>query len=236
MALDPPGYQPDLPAEEVERIRRWHERSYALTVQEAAAGPQTFTVFDRTFVVPPEVQPIATGQAPLLARAVLDEVRPGDRVLDMGTGCGINAILAAGTATDVLAVDVNPIAVQAARDNAARNGVAERIRVHESDVYSAVDGAFDLIIFDPPFRWFTPRTLLERASTDAGYQTLTAFFDGLDAHLTPDGRVLLFFGTSGDIAHLHRLIAQAGRHAEVVAHEHWERDDRVADYYTYRIR
>ena len=235
MPVDHPGYQPDLPPEEVERIRRWHDRAYDMSLREAAAGPQTFTVFGRTFVVPPQVQPI-TSQAPLLAQAVLDEVRPQDRVLDMGTGCGLHGILAAGTATEVLAVDVNPYALQAARDNAARNGVADRVQVHESDVFSAVDGVFDLMVFDPPFRWFVPRTELERATADPGYRALTAFFDGLDAHLAPDGRVLLFFGTSGDIAYLHRLIARAGRRAEVVSHEHFARDDRVADYYTYRIR
>ncbi|MGH3607044.1 MAG: methyltransferase, partial [Pseudonocardiaceae bacterium] len=45
-------------------------------------------------------------------------------------------------------------ALAVARDNALRNGVADRIEVRRSDVFSNVDGRFDLIVFDPPFRWF----------------------------------------------------------------------------------
>jgi release factor glutamine methyltransferase len=43
-----------------------------------------------------------------------------------------------------VAVDLNPAAVAA---NAVRNGVADRITFRESDVFSAVDGRFDLMIF-----------------------------------------------------------------------------------------
>jgi release factor glutamine methyltransferase len=64
----------------------------------------------------------------------------------------------------------------AARYNAVRNGVADRIQICHSDVFSNVEGAFDLIIFDPPFRWFAPGELLEAATTDENYQALTGFF------------------------------------------------------------
>ncbi len=228
------GYVSGLPEGEVERIRQWHERAYQLTLAEAADGPQTHEFRGRTFVVPQQVHPV-TGQSDLIGDAVLAEVRAGDRVLDMGTGCGLHAVLAAGTAERVVAVDINPAAVDAARANAARNGVADRVDVRVSDVFSAVDGEFDLIIWDPPFRWFTPRDYLEMATADPGYQALTRFFHEVDGHLAAGGRLLIFFGTSGDLAYLHRLIDEAGLRAEVVAHRHWVREDRVADYYTYRI-
>ena len=48
------------------------------------------------------------------AAIVLDEVRDDDRVLDMGTGSGVNGIVAASRSRDVLAVDVNPAAVTCA--------------------------------------------------------------------------------------------------------------------------
>ena len=41
---------------------------------------------------------------------------------------GVNAVLAASRSLEVLAVDINPHALAAAQDNAARNGVADRIR------------------------------------------------------------------------------------------------------------
>src|SRR3972149_4355762 len=46
------------------------------------------------------------------------DVKEGERVLDMGTGCGIVGVLAARKACEVVAVDVNPHAVRCARENA----------------------------------------------------------------------------------------------------------------------
>ena len=71
---------------------------------------------------------------------------------------------------------MNPYAVAAAVANAARNGVADRTRFCESDLFAAVDGSFDLIVFDPPFRWFAPRDLLERAFADENYEALTVTY------------------------------------------------------------
>jgi release factor glutamine methyltransferase len=184
--------------------------------------------------VPPTVQPI-NPMSDLLGGAVLAEARPGDRVLDMGTGSGVNAILAAATATDVLAVDINPRAVEAARHNAARGGVADRVEVRESDVFDAVDGDFDLIVFDPPFRWFAPRDLFETAITDENYGALTRFFRRCDRYLRPGGRMLVFFGTSGDLGYLRLLIGEAGLRYEVVAHRALERAEMTVDYYVHRL-
>jgi release factor glutamine methyltransferase len=185
-------------------------------------------------VVPPDVMPISR-VSHLLGEAVLAEARAGDRVLDMGTGSGVNAILAAGAATSVLAVDINPSALAAARANAERNGVADRVEVRHSDVFSAVDGRFDLVVFDPPFRWFAPRDRLEMAMTDENYRALTAFFAGVRDHLAPGGRMLIFFGTSGDLGYLQRLAAEAGFRWEVLATDSVQREGFRVEYYTYRM-
>src|SRR6266545_3858928 len=140
-------YTPTVSDEYAERIRRWHENAYRMSRDEAGDGDQTFEYLGRTIVVPPQVMPI-TAVSQLLGEAVLAEVREADRVLDMGTGSGVNAILAASKSTDVVAVDVNPVAVEAARANAARNGVADRVDVRVSDVYAEVSGEFELLIFD----------------------------------------------------------------------------------------
>ena len=69
-----------------------------------------------------------TGQHPTTAmclRALEELVRPGIRVLDLGCGSGILGIAAAKLgATRVLALDIDPNAVRAARENAAVNGAA----------------------------------------------------------------------------------------------------------------
>ena len=74
-----------------------------------------------------------TGQHPttrLCLRALEDYLRPGARVLDVGTGSGILAIAAAllGAAA-VTALDTDAIAVEAARANAQVNGVGQQVTV-----------------------------------------------------------------------------------------------------------
>jgi release factor glutamine methyltransferase len=157
------GYRPTVDAASEARLRRWHENAYQ-EVKRAAGGRVTY--LGREFDVPADVFPTAP-MSQLLGRAVLDEVRETDRVLDMGTGSGVNAILAASRAARVVGVDINPHAVASAAANARRNGVADRTTFLVSDVFDAVDGAFDLIIFDPPFRWFARATCCRPAGPSA---------------------------------------------------------------------
>jgi len=57
-----------------------------------------------------------------------DYVKPGDTVLDLGSGSGILAIVAALLGAErVLALDTDPVAVEASRQNAETNGLADRI-------------------------------------------------------------------------------------------------------------
>jgi len=66
----------------------------------------------------------------LCLSAVERHLRPGQPVIDLGTGSGILAIAAAKLgASHVLAYDIDMEAVRVARENAAANGVADRIRV-----------------------------------------------------------------------------------------------------------
>jgi len=226
-----PPHEPRLSPEEVDRIRAWHEAAYQ---GDARTTDETFRCLDREFVVPPQVHPVV-GTAEMLGRAVLDEVDVNDRVLDMGTGCGINAILAASASSHVLAVDVNPVAVECARENAARNGVANHVEVCTSDVFSNAPGRFDLIIFDPAFRWFRARDLRELGSADENYAALTTFFREAKDHLTPAGRLLMLFGTSGDIDYFKELSDGAGFTREVVATWDYVRDGHQVYYYVFRL-
>lgn len=226
--------QPRVPAVSAERaaqIRRWHERAYR---EARARSEQTTTYLGLAVTVPPEVMPI-TPTSHLLGRAVLDHVQPGDRVLDVGTGSGVNAILAATRGAQVVAVDINPRALEAARANAARNGVADQVEVRRSDVFDAVAGTFDLVVFDPPFRWFRPRDLLEAATTDENYRALAAFFAGAREHLAAGGRMLVFFGTSGDLDHVRHLMSAHGFTAQVVASDRLTRDGWTVEYFTFLV-
>jgi release factor glutamine methyltransferase len=230
---DSSGYVPVASPDHVEQIRRWHDRAY----QEIHARPVPTEAVDYlgvSIVAPPEVMPI-TPTSHLLGEAVIAEIRPGDRVLDMGTGSGVNAILAASRGAMVVAVDVNPRAIEAAMANSQANGVADRVEVRRSDVFSHVGEVFDLIVFDPPFRWFRPRDRVEAAMTDEGYRAMTTFFRQAGRHLAPAGRMLIFFGTSGDLGYLQQLFAQERYDAEVVASDTLAKDGLTVEYFTFRV-
>ena len=216
-ASDSARYHARPSSEAVERIWEWHEAADRGADAEAGSG-QTFTYLGTTLVVPPQVHSI-TGVEHLLGEAVLAEVREGDRVLDMGTGSGINAVLAASRGAHVVAVDINLHAVEAARQNAERSGLADRIDAHQSDVFTNVVGRFDVIIYDPPFRWCAPRDLLSAAASDDNYRTLLRFFRNARGHLARMGRVLIFFGISGDLAYMKQLADEEGFTTELVAQE-----------------
>jgi GNAT superfamily N-acetyltransferase len=149
---------------------------------------------------------VPTRQRRPLATAVAGHARPGDRVLDLGTGSGINALAAARAGATVIATDHNPHATNTAQANATRNHLADRIEVRTGDLYDVIEEAFDLIAFDPPFRWFHPRDLTETAITDHDYQTLRRFITDTPRHLRPGGTALAHFGTTADLAYLHDLL------------------------------
>ncbi len=79
----------------------------------------------------------------LALRALSRRVRPGMRVLDLGTGSGVLAIAAAKLGARVDALDIDPVAVAAARENAAQNGV--EIEVNEGSL-EAARGPYALIV------------------------------------------------------------------------------------------
>lgn len=78
----------------------------------------------------------------LCLRALERVVRPGDRVIDVGTGSGILAVAAAKLgASRVLALDLDPVAVSSATDNVRLNGLAHQVTVMQSDLLGAVESA-----------------------------------------------------------------------------------------------
>jgi tRNA (guanine37-N1)-methyltransferase len=70
---------------------------------------------------------------------VTEQVREGERVFDMFAGVGPFAVPAAKRGAEVVGVDLNPVAVEYLRQNAERNGVADRVTAIEGDVREAAE-------------------------------------------------------------------------------------------------
>ncbi|MFI5421387.1 MAG: HemK2/MTQ2 family protein methyltransferase [Nitrososphaerales archaeon] len=223
-------YKPMMSQKEIGLRKKWHDAGY---VPMADRQDITVTCLGRKFVVPKEVHPPAP--MTLLQKSVLKEVKETDRVLDMGTGSGVNAILAASKASSVIAVDINPYAVKCARNNAKLNGVSSRIKVFESDLFRNVKGRFDLIIFDPPFRWFKPRDIRERATADENFRTMRAFFKNVKKYLNTDGRVLTCYGTNGDMGHFQYLLDKNDFKVKTLNEKSLIRYGRKWMYYSYQL-
>lgn len=74
-------------------------------------------------------------------------VKPGDTVMDVGTGSGILAIAAAKLgASRIDAVDIEPVSVRSARENADRNEVAARIHVEIGTAGTPFSGKYDVVV------------------------------------------------------------------------------------------
>jgi release factor glutamine methyltransferase len=154
------------------------------------------------------------------------DVRDGDEVLDLGTGAGFAAVLAARRAKRVVATDVVPECVALAAQNAALNGVADRVETRPGDCYDPVRGeAFDLIVSGPPQMPTPPgrerEDWMARADNGGadGWALLDRLIAGARAHLKPGGRLLFsLFGFLGERTGLAKLEA-AGLAARVAARE-----------------
>ncbi len=116
--------------------------------------------------------------------------------LDMGTGSGIQAIEATKYAKKVIAADINPVALAAAKKSAKEARLRNIVFV-KSDLFSNLKNKkFDCIIFNPPY--LPTEKGVEDIALDAGpkgNEIIIRFLETASAHLKPDGALLLLFSS-----------------------------------------
>jgi release factor glutamine methyltransferase len=155
----------------------------------------------------PQVYPVEE-DTQLLLEAALAEVRPGDRVLEVGTGSGHIAASLAGLAAHVVALDINPHAVRTAR--------ASGVETVRSDLFAGLRGPFDLVLFNPPYLPTAEDERLEdwlEYALDGGSdgrRTIARFFADLDLVLAATGRALLLVSSLTGPEEVVRIANSAG--------------------------
>ncbi|MBW8751841.1 MAG: methyltransferase [Propionibacteriales bacterium] len=134
------------------------------------------------------ISPAATSLAELTVR------EPVGRALDLGTGCGVQALHLTTHASHVVATDVNQRALWLAGLNAELNGISTGsttgIQFREGSLFEPVAGElFDLVVTNPPFviSPATGRPLVYRDSGVPGDGVVEQIVRALPHHLVPGG-------------------------------------------------
>ncbi|MBW8806839.1 MAG: methyltransferase [Catenulispora sp. 13_1_20CM_3_70_7] len=141
----------------------------------------------------------------------------GGSFLEVGSGTGVTAVTAALTGcASVTAVDIAGAAVANTEANAARHGVADRVRVLQSDLFDALGAGerFDVIywnsnVIDAPPE-FEYDDELQWAFFDRGYAAHSRFLSQGTKLLTPGGRMFLGFNGLGNAERLGALAEEHG--------------------------
>lgn len=156
----------------------------------------------------------------LLARNL--KVREGDVALDIGTGTGIIALLMARKAKFVLGVDVNPKAVELARENARINGI-KNVAFSVSDLFENVEGKFNIITFNAPYLPGEPEKPIDLALVGGkkGREVLDRFIAGVDKHLEPEGIIQIVQSSITGVEETIEKLRNKGFNVEITARERY---------------
>jgi tRNA1Val (adenine37-N6)-methyltransferase len=153
---------------------------------------------------------------PLLLCAFAD-ARPGDEIVDLGTGSGVIPLVLARTAPEarIVGVEQQEALATLAQRNVALNGLSERISIIAGDVRELrrrfAVSSFDLVVANPPYRRLgTGRVSPKPGRDDARHESTATLADFLEAAkylVRPSGRVCFIYHP----LRLPELFAEAAR-------------------------
>jgi ribosomal protein L11 methyltransferase len=162
-------------------MQKWKEGFEAVAVGERLIISPSWKLPDETFgreVI--EIDPgmafgTGTHETTRMCLEAIERHWRGGKMIDVGTGTGILAIAAAKLApgSRISAIDVDPLAVEAARSNAAINGVEAALEITEGQPRGFREGAFDVV------------------AANLTAEVIIDLFDDLSACLAPSGSMIL---------------------------------------------
>lgn len=204
--------------------RKKHER-----IRNIPAEGEIFTCLGKDFIVYPNVYYPSDETANLVENW---RIEPGDTVLDIGTGSGVIAILAATQgAAHVRATDHCPDSIRSASANVARHKLEDVIMVKQSDMFADVpkDEHYDVIVANLPFTDQVATDIVEKTTYDEGFVNLKKYYEGIDNHLKPNGRAYVTRGNFGGLSEVFELADQYNLTIRKIGELHLPDDPRI-DY------
>jgi len=185
----------------------------------------SFEVSEATLTPRPETESLIEAALDIGARRTSP-----NRILDLGTGSGclLVTLLTLWPAATGLGIDRSSGALDVARRNARRHGVADRASFAEGDWLEGLVGPFDLVVSNPPYVFSDDMAGLDpevvahepREALDGGSDGLDEFriiFSGIMGVLAPGGRLVVEHGEGqgdaiGELAGLAGLVVERRLH------------------------
>lgn len=140
------------------------------------------------------------------------KINQGDSVLDVCTGSGVLAVFSAlRGASKVVALDINPTAIRATKENAKEYKVDGIIEARVSNLLQAIKKGetFDVVTINPPFTRKKASDLVE-ATVYADSDFQMRFLKGVKKHLNPNARIYMSQANFGAIKELIKLAEENG--------------------------
>lgn len=127
-----------------------------------------------------------------------------DKVLEIGTGIGVQAIAAAQISPKIVATDIDPVAVENARFNANLHRVENRIDFRAGDLFALIDKTeeFDVILFNVIYPY--------NDQTQHHWALHDKFFSQVKNYLSDNGRIYYQAGYLDNLNFIRKMLSAYG--------------------------
>jgi release factor glutamine methyltransferase len=162
------------------------------------------------------------------------KIKKNDIVLDMGTGCGVQAIFAAlKGAKKVIGIDINKDAVKCAKYNVKKHILSKIVEIRYGNLFAPIQNEkFDEIVANLPFRAKKANSIFELSIRDEKSKILKEFIKKVTDFLKPNGKIFLCYSNKGNTALLNKLLEKYEFRYEKVN----EMNEGSVRYFVYEIR